>query len=260
MRNILAGAFLLLALPIAVEAQFFTDPADNIGKKNLFVGAEYTSVTSMYDLDARDLPITSRRALLKVTAGLSDRVDIYVKGGGVDLSLNYKEIDAKAVKNFSPDKMKPGFGAGTRILLMNFVNSGTRVFFDGGGFYFNANDTVEWIYPGKTVTRDRKMRWLDLYAGVGVSRRIDFVDLNFGIGFSEIKWWMKDNVGEKVGTVTSTVSMPWRNSFETKAPVLGFIGIDFVLPHEYRLSAQAGVRNMDNAAITISICQGLEKD
>jgi hypothetical protein len=265
MKNIAAGVLLLFFMPVALEAQLFTDPASNIGKKNLVVGAEYSSISSTYDLDTSDLPITSQRALLKVTAGLADWLDIYFKGGGVSLLLDYKEIDDNVVKNFNPNKMKPGFGAGTRIQLMNFVNSGTRVFFEGGGFFFNTDDDIESIYSdntGKTVQKSisREMRWLDLYAGVGVSRRIDFIDLNFGIGLSEIKWWMKDDVGEKVGTVTSTVHSPWRDSFETGTPVLGFLGIDFVLPHEYRISAQAGIRNLDNAMVTISVSQGLEKD
>jgi hypothetical protein len=260
MKNIAAGALLLFFMPVALEAQLFTDPASNIGKKNLVVGAEYSSISSTYDLDTSDLPITSQRALLKVTAGLADWLDIYFKGGGVSLLLDYKEIDDTVVKNFNPNKMQPGFGAGTRIQIMNLVNSGTRVFFEGGGFFFKTNDNIEWSYPGKAVENDREMRWLDLYAGVGVSRRIDFVDLNFGIGLSEIKWWMKDDVREKVGTVTSTVRSPWRDSFETRNPVLGFLGIDFVLPHEYRISAQAGIRNLDNAMVTVSVSQGLEKD
>ncbi len=195
-----------------------------------------------------------------MTAGLTDWLDIYVKGGGVNLSLDYKETDDNAVDNFNPDKMKPGFGAGTRIRLLNFVNSGTTVFFQGGGFYFTAKDDMGWVYPGKTVTTNRNMRWLDIYMGLGVTKRIDFVDLNFGVGFSEIKWWIKDDVGEKIGTVTSTVHSPWRDSFETKTPVMGFLGLDFVLPYEYRLSAQVGVRDMDNASVTVAISQGLEKD
>jgi len=258
MKDIITGALLLLFAPAALEAQLFTDPSANIGKKNLFVGAEYSSITSKYDLDTGNLPVTSKRALLKVTAGLTDWLDIYFKGGGVSLMLDYKDTDDSVVKNFNLTKMKPGFGAGTRIRLMNFVNSGTQVFFEGGGFFFNMDDTIEWSYPDKTVSRE--LRWLDIYTGLGVSRRIDFVDLNFGIGLSEIKWWMKDDVATKEGTSTSTVHTPWRDSFETKNPVLGFLGIDFVLPHEYRISAQAGIRNMDNAAVTVSVSQGLEKD
>jgi len=260
MSNILVGTLLFLVAPAAVHAQLFTNPSTNIGRKNLFVGAEYTTVRSVYDLDAKDLPIASERALLKVTAGLSDWLDIYVKGGGVNLSLDYKDIDDNAVKNFDPDKMKPGFGAVTRIRLLNYVNSGTTVFFQGGGFYFTAKDDIEWAYTGKTVTKDRSARWLDIYMGIGLTKRIDFVDFNCGIGFSEIKWWIKDDVGEKVGTVTSTVHSPWRDSFETKRPMMGFLGLDFVLPYEYRLSAQVGIRDMDNTSVTVSLSQGLEKD
>ncbi len=261
MRNTLTALLALcLWAPGIPEAELFTNPATNIGKKNLFVGAEYSSITSVYDLDSSDLPVTSERALLRVTAGLTDWLDLYIKGGGVKLSLDYMDRDDTVTQNFNPSKMKPGFGAGTRIRLLDFVNSGTQVFVQGGGFYFNTEGSVLWNYPGKVVEKSREMRWLDLYAGIGVSKRIDFVDLNFGIGFSEIKWWIKDDVREKMGAVTSTVHNPWRDSFETRNPAVGFFGIDFVLPHEYRLSAQAGIRSMDAAQFTIAVSQGLERD
>lgn len=261
MKKILVGALLLtLCATPALRAELFTNPAVNIGKKNLFVGAEYSSIMSEYNLDTRDLPIASQRALLKVTAGLTDWLDIYVKGGGVSLLLDYKSLDDNVSSNFDTGKMKPGFGAGTRIQLLNHEDSGTRVFLQGGGFFFANQGSVEWNYPGKTVVKDRSMRWLDLNVGIGVSKRIDFIDLNAGVGFSEIKWWIKDNTKERIGTVTSTVHSPWRDSFETRNPILGFLGIDFVLPYEYRLSAQAGVRSMNAAEITLSVSQGLEKD
>lgn len=261
MRN---GLIALLALclwaPDAPRAELFTNPATNIGKKNLFVGAEYSSISSIYDLDTSELPVTSERALIRVTAGLTDWLDLYIKGGGVNLRLDYQELDDSVIRNYDTPKMKPGFGLGTRVRLLNFVNSGTQVFLQGGGFYFNSDGSVLWSYPGKTVEKSREMRWLDLYAGIGMTRRIDFVDLNFGVGLSEIKWWIKDDVREKIGQVTSTVHTPWRDSFETKSPVVGFFGLDFVLPHAYRLSAQAGIRSMDAAQFTIAVSQGLERE
>jgi hypothetical protein len=259
MNKLAVGAIMLLFAPAALEAQLFTDPATNIGEKNLYVGAEYSSIMSEYDLDASNVPIISRRALIKVTAGLTDRIDVWVKGGGVGLRLDYKQNDDNVTKNFDPSNMKPGFGAGTRIQLRNFEDSGTRVFFEGGGFYFTADDNIEWSYPGKTKQDNRSMRWLDLFAGIGVAKRIDFVDVNCGIGLTEIRWWMQDDTSEKVGSVTSTVKNPWRDSFEWKNPVLGFFGIDFVLPQEYRISVQAGIRSMNDAAITVSLSQGLDK-
>lgn len=262
MKKFLVGVLLLIlcATP-ALRAELFTDPAVNVGKKNLFVGAEYSNVKNVYNLDTRDLPVISQRALLKVTTGLTDWLDIYVKGGGVSLLLDYKSLDDNVVKNFDTGTMKPGFGAGARLRLLNHVDSGTRVFLQGGGLFFTAQGNTDWSYPGgRTVANDRSLRWLDLSVGIGVSKRMDFIDLNAGVGLSEIKWWIKDTVNERVGTVTSTTHTPWRNSFETRNPVLGFLGIDFILPHEYRLSAQAGVRNMDSAEITVSVSQGLEKE
>ncbi|MHB9029753.1 MAG: hypothetical protein ACYC9O_13385 [Candidatus Latescibacterota bacterium] len=264
MRNVLLAILAMcFGAPSAPVAELFTNPATNIGKKNLYVGAEYSTVSSVYELDTKsELPVSSERALLRVTAGLTDWLDIYVKGGGVGLLLNYKDLDDNVILNYNPQKMKPGFGAGTRIRLLNFVNSGTQVFFQGGGFFFNSEGDIKWEYAtqDKILTRSREMRWLDLTAGIGVSKRIDFVDLNFGVGFSEIKWWIKDDIKETVKTTTSTVHAPWRDSFETKNPVMGFIGLDFILPHEYRLSIQGGVRNMDAAEFTIAVSQGLERD
>jgi hypothetical protein len=264
MRIILLAILAMsLGAPSAPVAELFTNPAANIGKKNLSVGAEYSTVSSVYDLDTSgDLPISSERALLRVTAGLTDWLDIYIKGGGVGILLDYKELDDNVTLNYNPPKMKPGFGAGARIQLLNFVNSGTRVFFQGGGFFFNSEGNIKWDYPAenKVLNRNREMRWLDITAGIGVSKRIDFVDLNFGVGFSEIKWWIKDDVRETIKTTTSTNHAPWRDSFETKNPVMGFIGLDFVLPHEYRLSVQGGIRSMDAAEFTIAVSQGLEKD
>jgi hypothetical protein len=263
MKRILGGAFFLIfCVTPALHAELFTNPATNVGKKNLFVGAEFSSIKSEYDLDTNDLPISSQRALLKVTAGVTDWMDIYIKGGGVSLLLDYKNLDENVVKNFDTNDMKPGFGLGSRIQLLNHVDSGTRLFIQGGGFYFTSRGSIEWDYTnsGKTVTTDRKVRWLDMNVGLGVSKRIDFIDLNAGVAFSEIKWWIKDTKQEKVGTVTSTTRSDWRDSYELKNPVMGFLGIDFILPHEYRLSVQTGVRTMDSAEVTVSLSQGLEKE
>ena len=53
---------------------------------------------------------------------------------------------------------------------------------------------------------------------------------------------------------------PWRDSFENQSPVFGFFGLDFVLPYEYKISAQAGIRNIDEAEFSIALSQGLLKD
>lgn len=260
MRKALIAIVVLCMGTSESRAELFTNPAANIGKKNLSVGVEFSSVASVYDLDASELPITSERALLKVTAGLTDWLDIYLKGGGANLVIDYKEDDDDVVQNFAPDKMSAGFGAGTRIQILNRVNSGTRVFFQGGGFFFNADGEISSVTTTKTVTTSREMRWLDVYAGLGVSKRLDFLDITGGVGFSEIKWWMKDDVSTITGTSTSTVHKDWRSSFETRSPIVGFIGLDFVLPHEYRLSLQTGIRGMDAAEVTFAVSQGLEKD
>ncbi|MBN1294487.1 MAG: hypothetical protein JXB48_21800 [Candidatus Latescibacteria bacterium] len=242
------------------RAELFNDPGTNIGKKNLVVGIEYSSFLKEYELDqTKEFPTSSERILLKVTAGLTDWFDIYLKGGGASLLLDYKENYTNVQKNYDSD-MEAGVGAGARLRLLNFPNSMTRVFVQGGGFYYKTKDTIEWNYPDRTEITKREMKWADYYVGLGIAKQIDFVDLTFGVGYSQIQWWMKDTIETHQGTAVSWEKKPWRDSFETKNPVFGFLGFDFVLPYAYRFSAQAGIRNLDEAEFNISLSQGLQKD
>ena len=261
MKNI-AAAFLvvMICLPCSSGAELFNNPATNVGKKNLVVGIEYQSIIQEFELDeSKAFPSSSERIQLKVTAGLTDWFDIYIKGGGSDLLLDYKENTTNVSKNFE-SKMEAGIGIGARLRLLNFPNSGTRVFVQGGGFYYKTDDTIERNFPDRTEITNRDMKWADYYAGLGIVKRIDFVDLTFGVGFSQIQWWMKDTIETHEGNAISGEKKPWRDSFENQSPVFGFLGFDFVLPYEYRVSAQAGIRNMDEAEFSIALSQGLQRD
>ena len=156
--------------------------------------------------------------------------------------------------------MNIGFGGGGRLRLLNFVDSETRVFLQGGAFYFTSSDDVQWQTNAiSTRTLERDMKWIDMYAAVGVVKRMDFIDLNFGLGFSQVKWWMNDiEIEQELKGPKHSKTLPERDSFESKTPLFGFVGIDFILPHEYRLSAQAGVRNIDEAQFSVAISQGFE--
>ncbi len=261
MRKISTVLFILIiAAPAMIFADMLGNPWVQVGKKNLFVGVEYSSAIHDYELDTNGLETSSERINLKVTTGLTEWFDIFVKVGGASLMLDYaKESDAS--KNFDSE-MNIGFGGGGRLQLMNFVDSGTRVFIQGGGFYFQVDDDIQWQRGAETTfSKEREIKWADLYAGLGVAKRMDFIDLNFGFGVSAIKWWINDvNVTKESGIETRRIIKDERDSFETKTPLFGFIGLDFVLPYEYRISAQAGVRNLDEAEFSIAISQGLEKD
>jgi len=258
---------LTLMTPCLLHADILGNPGFQVGSKNLFVGVEYTSILQKFDLDTSDLETSSERASLKVTTGLSDNIDIFLKVGGGSLKLDYENNNylyknvnyGYAIKNYDSD-MNIGFGGGTRIRLMNFVDSGIRVFAQGGGYYFQTDDDIHWQTGSGTFIKEREIKWADIYGGLGIAKRFDFIDLNFGVGFSEIKWWIKDVDVNKFGSSTTRTTIPERDSFEYKSPVFGFIGIDFVLPHEYRISAQAGIRNLDEAEFSVAISQGLEKD
>ncbi len=262
MRNSIAVFLVLLVcFPCLSMAEFFGNPGANVGEKNLVVGIEYSNIIHEYQLDTIGLPTSSERVKLKVTAGLSDWLDIYIEGGGAGLMLDYKENDTKVSKNFDSD-FKAGVGLGARVRLLNFPNSQTRVFLQGGGFYLKTDDTIEWGYSLEPMTRKRDMRWADIYIGLGVVKRIDFVDLSFGVGFSEVKWWMRDIVEEYDSNTGGTkfYKERWRDSFEIVNPVFGFMGIDFILPYEYRISVQAGLTSIDDYGFSIALSQGLEKD
>lgn len=255
MKNTIAAFFaFLLCLPGLSSGQWFGNPGTNIGKKNLVVGVEYSQIMHTYELDVNKLPTVNERFKLRVTAGLTDWFDIYVEGGGAGLMLDYKENDANAVKNFDSD-FKAGLGLGTRIQLLNFLNSQTRVFLQGGGFYFKTDDTINW----GSIIKNRDMKWADLYIGLGVVKRIDFMDVSAGVGFSDIKWWMRDTIEEHVGNAIHWDKKPWRDSFEISNPVFGFLGFDFILPYEYRISLQAGITNIDDIGFSVALSQGLEK-
>ena len=261
MKNMcLCFIMLLVFIPKAGLPDILGNPGTQVGKKNLFVGIEYSSSTHVYNLDTKDLNTSSERIALKVTTGLSEWMDIYIKGGGANLLLDYKGKDIEATKNFDTD-FGAGFGAGGRIRLFNFVDSGTRIFLQGGGFYFKVSDNIVWDrYDGSIDTKERDIKWVDLYAGLGISKRFEYIDLTFGVGFSNIWWELNDVDLTKSGTSVSRIPRSKRDSFETVNPVFGFIGLDFVLPHEYRISAQAGIRNVDEAEFSIALSQGIERD
>ena len=260
MKNIIAAFFILMIFyPGILSADMLSNPGVQVGKKNLFVGIEYSQIMHEYELDTDGLETLSERVSLKVTTGLNDWLDIFVKAGGASLMLDYKE-ESGAVKNYDSN-MQAGLGAGARLRLFDFEDSRTRIFLQGGGFFFKTNDDIQWQRDALTTfTIDRDVKWLDMYAGMGIAKRMDYVDLNIGVGFSQIKWWVQDVEMTKIGNAVTSSTKPERNSFERLNPIYGFIGLDFVLPYEYRISAQVGIRNMDEAEFSIAISQGLEKD
>ena len=260
MKNILVALSILVIFnPGKLCADMLSNPGVQVGKKNLFVGIEYSNMMHEYELDTDGLDTSSERVSLKVTTGLNDWLDIYVKAGGASLMLDYKE-KSNAVKNYDSN-MELGFGAGARLRLLNFIDSQTRVFLQGGGFFFKTDDDIQWELDAlSSFSKERELKWADMYAGLGISKRMDIVDLNFGVGFSQIKWWIQDVEMTKIGNAVTSSTKPERSSFENLNPIYGFIGLDFVLPYEYRISAQVGVRNLDEAEFNIALSQGLERD
>ena len=100
MKNVIAVfCVIMICFPWSAGAELFNNPASNVGKKNLVVGAEFQSIRQEFELDeAKTFPVSSERIQLKVTAGLTDWFDIYIKGGGADLLLDYKECDKELRK------------------------------------------------------------------------------------------------------------------------------------------------------------------
>jgi len=261
-----------IILPTAASGEMIGNPGTQIGEKNLFVGIEYASGMHIYDIDTQDLDTSSERVTFKVTTGLTDWFDLYIRAGGASLTLDYKDNNymhktpnltqrwGNSSKNFESD-FSAGFGTGARVRLFNFPNSRVRIFFQGGGFFFKSKDDIRWdLSDGSSVTKNRDIKWADFYGSLGIAKRTDYLDISIGVGFSEIWWEISDENLVNVGTTTTKNQIPNRDSFEVKNPVFGFIGFDFVLPYEYRISAQAAVRNINEAEFSVAISQGLEKD
>ena len=244
------------------------NPSTQVGKKNLNVGIEYTTITRTFDLDTKDIDTNSERITVKATTGLTDWLDVYIKAGGANLRLNYKENNyayqnlGTSVKDYNSD-FSAGLGAGARLRLLNFVNSGTRVFLHGDCFAFQTNDDIVWnLLDGSVFTKNRDMKYGDIHVGLGISKRMDFVDFTVGVGYTTIWWEIEDiDIEERISPSSiSKIPLEKRDSWETKNPVFGFIGFDFILPREYRVSIQAGLSNLENTEIGIAVSQGLERD
>ncbi len=259
-------------LPAAARAEMIGNPGTQIGEKNLFVGIEYSTRAHIYDLDTKNLDTITERATLKVTTGLTDWLDFYIRAGAANLTLKYRDniyvyktptvtqTWGKSTTNFESD-FSPGFGTGARLRLLNFQNSRTRVFIQGGGFFFKSEDDIKWdLADGSDVVKNREIKWADFYAALGFSKRTDLLDITFGVAFSDIWWEISDENEVMVGATTTRNDVPKRDSFEIQNPVFGFFGLDFVLPHEYRISLQAGIRSMDETEFSVALSQGLEKD
>lgn len=260
MRTLCAVVLILsCAGPVGLAADMLSNPGFQVGEKNLFVGLEYSTLMHEYELDTGGLETSSDRVSLKFTVGLRDWLDVFVKGGGANLMLDYVK-ESNALKNYDSE-FGAGFGAGARLRVMNFEDSRTRVFLQGGGFFFKTDNNIEWEVDALTsLKKEREIEWADMYVGLGIAKQMDFVDFTIGAGFSQIYWNMQDVDVRTIGSAVTRTNLPERNSFESLNPVYGFIGLDFILPLEYRISAQAGIRNMDEAEFCISISQGLERD
>ncbi len=265
MRFIIAPVIVfMLCCTGTVSADMFGNPAVQIGKKNLSVGLEYTYALQTLDFDTRTIDITSQRANLKLTTGLTRWFDIFAKVGGASLMQDYEnnyyayQNLGYAISNYD-SKMNIGFGGGGRLNLYTNVDSGLRFFVEGGGYYLRTEGTIVWQTNALTTfTKDRETRWADVYAGAGLAKRMDFVDLHLGFGVSQVEWWITDMDVKATGNTVNRFAQPERSSWELGNPLFGFVGIDFVLPLEYRFSVQAGVRTLDNAEFSIAISQGLE--
>jgi len=166
-----------------VHADMLGNPGMQVGVKNLFVGIEYSTAVQTLDFDTTELDLTTERANLKVTTGLKNWFDIYLKVGGASLMQDYENNSYSyrslgyAISNYDSD-MNVGFGGGGRLRLYNNVDTGLRLFVQGGGYYCTTEGEISWQKDALTTfTKDRETTWADVYVGAGIAKRMDFVDL-----------------------------------------------------------------------------------
>ena len=234
------------------------NPGMNVGKKNLVVGLEYSYMSRKLETMTY-----SNRYLLKATTGLSEWLDIYLTGGGADLSMDYYESKSKVnstIYDYSSNA-SGGVGFGVRMRIMNFENRNTRVFIMGDIFGFRTNgEFIEDLGGGQQNVLQRDTIWIDGRCALGITFGFELVELSFGVGAAGVQRRMDDVKITRSALTSTKVPQARTEPLDYPKPAFGFIGFDFILPLEYRLSFQISGHNIDEGRFSFAISQGLEKD
>ena len=161
-----------------------------------------TGVTSRDVLD-KDVPsaglnfqgdAVSTKLLTKIGLRFFDRIEIYAKGGGADLSISeFNDYDAR---------LAPAYGGGLHIDLYQGPRPDRiKIFLDGSFLYFVTEDTVQTLFcldtidPGQNcgdtefIPRmvDEKIRWMEGTILAGGSFRHDYFEPYGGVRLSFVQ-------------------------------------------------------------------------
>ncbi len=247
----------VLLLTGSASGNLIGNPGVNVGKKNLVVGFEYSYMSR--ELETMTY---SNRYLLKATTGLSDWFDIYLTGGAADLKMNYYQNSSMGSTLYDySSNASVGAGFGVRIQLMNFENRNTRVFIMGDVFGFRTNgEFIEDMGGGQQNVLQRETLWIDGRFALGITFGFEILELSFGAGAAGVQRRIDDVKITRTTLTSSEVLLARTEPFDYPKAAFGFIGLDFVLPLEYRLSFQIEGHNLEEGRISFAISQGLEKD
>lgn len=131
----------------------------------------------------------STRLLAKIGLRFFDRVEIYGKGGGADLSVSeFNNYDSGPA---------PAYGGGIRLALYQGSRpEKIKIFMDGSFLYFVTEDTIQILdCPTATCTgsdlvprmADEKIRWREGTISAGGSFRHDYFEPYGGVRLSFIR-------------------------------------------------------------------------
>lgn len=192
--------FFFLADPSLSQTSLLSD--EEIPRLIGFTFGVETGVTSRDVLD-KDVPepgfnfqgdAVSTRLLARIGLKFFDRVEIYGKGGGADLSVSeFDDYDAR---------LAPAYGGGLHVDLYQGARPDRiKIFLDGSFLYFVTKDIVQALFcldtidPGQNcgdtefIPRmvDEKIRWREGTILAGGSFRHDYFEPYGGVRLSFVR-------------------------------------------------------------------------
>lgn len=239
----------MLLVGTAAQAYTLGNPMGTIGKGKLSVSAEY-------EFQDRELPgelsTESGRYLLKTSYGLSPWLDVFAKGGVAGLDVPYGDV------KFAGEE-KLAWGAGARAALLRLPGLEAEVFTCAQIFGYRTRGSVDQEMTDGSETwtwrQSSKYIWWEYGGALGVGVRRGAIWPYLGVDISYVE-------GEKITSnydiyASETISRGKSSgNFSSDNLIFsGLAGIDFSLPHRYKLSFEVSGSGPENLSIGVGISQ-----
>jgi hypothetical protein len=244
-------ALVLGVLLVSAAAQAYTlgNPMGSTGKGKLSVSAEYEfqdrELTGAFSTE-------SARYLLKASYGLSQWLDVFAKGGVAGLDVPYG--DAKFV-----GEERLAWGAGARAALLRLPVLRAEVFTCAQIFGYRTRGSVDQQMSDASETWTRRLSseyiWWEYGGALGIGIQRGAIWPYVGVDLSYVE-------GEKITsqydiyTDQTVYGGESSGNFSSDEVIFsGLAGIDFKLPHRYKLSFEVSGSNPEDLSIAIGISQ-----